>query len=267
MKRATVRLGFFLLACLSVSACDEKKAETKAEPPATAAAKALPSPVPAPSEVAPVEPEAPKKKEPKVCKAGTVVDFSGNDALETNVRLKLSKPKGDITVAELAKVRSVNLSQTKVDELDPCIFPHFKNLKELFLGAGKLDDLSPISGLTGLEALRASLNRVSDAKPLANLTKMDRLDLGHTQVADLAPLAGMTELTELELDDTPVKDLAPLANCKKLERLSIQRTNVKDVSPLKGLEKLKFLYVTGAPIDDTSALGPLRARGLKIIDQ
>ena len=226
-------------------------------------------PPPAPTkEVEPVEnDEAPTKKEPKVCKPGTVVDFAGDAALEAQVRLKTAKPTGDVSVADLGKVKSLNLSQTKVNELDPCIFPHFTNLKELFLGAGKLDDLSPIAGLKNIESLRASLNRVVDLSPLAKLMKMDRLDLGHTMATDLTPLGNLVAMTELELDDSPVVDLKPLANCTKLERLSIQRTNVKDLSPLKPLTSLKFLYTSGAPIDDASVLSPLTSRGLKIVDQ
>lgn len=202
-----------------------------------------------------------------MCPPAKVVDFSGNALLEAQVRLKLSKPKGDISFTELSKVRSLNLSQGKTDELDPCIFAHFTGLKELFLGPGKLEDLGPIEGLKNIESLRASLNQVVDLSPLANLTKMDRLDLGHTRVTDLRPLSGMEAMTELQLDDTPVSDLKPLAELKKLQRLSIQRTSVKDLTPLKGLTSLKFLYVSGAPVDDKFVLSPLMGHGLKIIDQ
>lgn len=247
-------------------ACDDKKAEPDKAKPAATPSAVMPAAPPAASEVAHEE-EAPAKKEPKVCKPGTVVDFDGNAALEAQVRLKTSKEKGDVSIADLAKVKSINLSQSKVDELDPCIFPHFKNLKELFLGPGKVEDLSPIAGLKNLEALRASLNRVSDLKPLSGLSKMDRLDLGHTKVMDLAPLAALTEISDLQLDDTAVSDLKPLSEMKKLERLSIQRTNVKDLAPLRGCEKLKFVYTSGAPIQDKFALAPLVTKGLKVISE
>jgi internalin A len=267
LRHDSGRLAALLLGACFALGCEDKKA-ADAAPPAAPSAVAAPAPsVPAPKEVEPVEPEPEKKKEPKVCKPGPVVDFGGDAALEAQVRLKAAKPKGDVSVADLGKVRSLNLSQSKVDELDPCIFPHFTNLKELFLGAGKLDDLGPIAGLKNLESLRASLNRVTDLKPLEKLSKMDRLDLGHTKVTDLTPLSGLTAMTELQLDDTPVADLKPLASCTKLERLSIQRTNVKDLSPLKPLENLKFLYTSGAPIDDKFVLSGLMARGLKITDQ
>lgn len=264
--RELVVIGVVASGAFSLAACDDKKTETT-EPSATAAATIAPTPPPPPPSASAAPEEAPKKHELKDCKPGKTVDFDGNTALEANVRLKLTKPEGDILVADLAKVRSVNVSQAKTDELDVCIYPHFTGLKELFIGAGKLDDLTPIAGLHNIESLRASLNHVADVKPLAQMTKMDRLDLGHTMITDLTPLKDMAGLTDLQIDDTLVSDLTPLADCKNLERLSIQRTAVKSLAPLKEMTKLKFLYVSGAPIEDKPVLSPLVAKGLKIIDE
>jgi internalin A len=259
-----MRGGLAALALLAtVAGCDDKKEEASRPAPSAAA---VPAPEPV-KEVAPVE-EAPTKKEPRVCPPGMkVADFAGNAPLEAEVRRKLQKETGDITVAELGKVRSLNLSQVRVDELDACIFPYFKGAKEIFLGAGKLDDLRPLAGLTKLESLRASLNKVEDLKPLTNLVKMDRLDLGGTQVKDLTPLAGLTAMTELALDGTPVTDVAPLASCTKLERLSLKRTGVKNLAPLRTLTSLKSLDITDTPVDDKFVLQPLVGpKGLKIVD-
>jgi internalin A len=260
------RGGLMAVCFCALVGCESKPEESEKPAASASAAAAIPTPIPTP---VPTPEEAPKVKKKTLadCKEGPVVDFDGDAALEAAVRLKLQKEKGDVKVSELGRVKSLNLSQSKVSQLDPCIYPHMKNLKDLFLGAGSLDDLSPIEGLTQLEALRASLNKVRDLKPLAGLTKMDRLDLGHTQVSDLSPLAGMTALTDLQLDDTPVQDLAPLAKLEKLERLSIQRTNVKSVAPIKGLKNLKFIYTSGAPVDDIFELAPMKRNGLKIIEE
>ena len=257
--------GALTVALVAGSACEEQPKPTASKPSATPAA---PPPV-APS----AEPEKKvvkkkPRKEPEDCPKGNVVEFD-DPKVEQAVRFKLQKPQGPISKAELGKLRSLNLSQMPVDELDICLFPHMKSLRELFLGRGTLDDLSPIAELTKLESLRASMNQVRDITPLAKMTKMDRLDLGVTQVSDLKPLANLTALTELQLDDTPVEDVSPLAKLTKLERLSLQRTRVKDFSPLKGLKSLKFLYVKGAPgeFDAMSQLGALTQGGLKIIAQ
>jgi internalin A len=209
-----------------------------------------------------VDAAAPKKQ--ISCPASDQIDFRGNAALEAEVRRKLAKDGGAITKSDLRTIKSINLSQAKVDELDPCIFPLFTGVKDLFLGAGDLEDLSPIANLTQLITLRASINHVSDLKPLSKMTQMDRLDIGRTAVHDIGPLANMQMLTELQLDDTQVVDLTPLSHCKKLEKVSIRNTPVVDISAFKGDKSLKFLYIEGAPVEDTNVLSSLVAGGLKI---
>lgn len=242
--------------------CDEPP---KPAPLPNASAAAAPAPEPEPAAEAKPAAKKPRKSRADCPKSGDVT-LEPSELL-AQVRLKLQKPTGTITRADLGKLRSLNLASVKLDELDPCLFALTPNLKELFLGQGEIDDLSPIAELEKLESLRASINPIRDLAPLAKMKKLDRLDLGRTQVQSLTPLAELTSLTELALDDAPVSDLSPLANLKKLERLSLQRTRVKDLTPLKGLESLRFLYLQETPAaDDTSALAPLRAKGLKIFE-
>ncbi len=264
MSNARPMVMPFLVGMFALAACDktEPPAEATTTPSATPAA--VPTPAPTPSAEAP--PPARPKKKLADCPAGNEVAVE-DTAMEQELRKKLEKPSGAITKSDLKRLRSLNLSQLKdLHELDPCLFTPMTGLKELFLGTGDYDDLSPIAGAKGLESLRASINQVKDIAPLEKLTKLDRLDLGRTQVSDLKPLAELTSLTELQLDDTPVEDLSPLAGLTALETLSIKRTKVKDGSPLKGLKKLKFLYIGGSPLDDDPlTIGPVRANGAKVI--
>lgn len=213
--------------------------------------------------------KAKKKDEPAVegadieCAEGSQVDFH-DKVLEQEVRRKLGKPEGEIAKSELAKIRSINLAKgDPVNYLDPCVFPHLTGVKDLFLGPGKVSDLSLLSKLTRLESLRAAMNRVSDVSPLSNLKNLDRLDLANTPVTDISPLASLTNLTELQLDGSQVSDISPLANLKKLERLTLNRTQVKDISPLRSITTLKSVNVSGAPVSDPEAIA---RRGLEIID-
>ncbi|MFZ5897427.1 MAG: leucine-rich repeat domain-containing protein [Myxococcota bacterium] len=269
-----MRRPFAPTACLLVAllafGCDEKPAaSTTAAPSAPPAAPTPPPPPPKP-EPAPVASEAAAAAPPKAgrkladCPKGPNAEFLQPE-IEAEVRKKLPKADGPITYADLGKLRSLNLSQVKLAELDVCVFSRMKALKELFLGPGDYTDLSPIAGLTQLESLRASINQVKDLKPLEGMTKLDRLDLGRTQVSDLKPLAKLTKITELQLDDTSVEDVTPLAALTGLETLSLKRTRVKDVSALKGLKKIKIVYIGGSPLDaDVMSVAPLRANGAKI---
>ncbi len=253
-----VRLGRLMTALTGVialaSACDEPapQAGPRADP-AKSVATALAAP---PAAVASVQaqPDPGKRQLPQQkladCPTTGAIQFE-NPKVESAVRLKAQKPTGPITRADLARLRSLNITDAKLERLDLCLFHPMKALRELFLGPGEIVDLEPIAGATKLESLRASLNPIRDLEPLAKMTAMDRLDLAHTEVADLRPLASMTSLTELLLDSTPVSDIAPLAKLEKLEVLVLKNTRVKDLSPLRGLKSLKSLDVRGAPIEDT----------------
>ncbi len=249
---------------LGLLACDDPPPEKAGATSAAAAVAEAPPPAPAPE----AKPEAPKKPKKTLadCPKGNEVVFEPSE-IEAQVRLKLQKPTGTVTRADLGRLTSLNLSTIELDALDVCFFAHTPKLKELFLGKGQINDLSPIADLDKLESLRASINPIADVSALSKMKNLDRLDLGRTQVADITPLRGLTKLTELQLDDAPVSDISPLSALTKLERLSLQRTRVKDLSPLKDLKELKFLYVQDSPAaDDTSVLAPLRSGGLKVFD-
>ena len=244
---------------LPAVACDDPP---KATAPSATAPAATPPPPSSPTPVASSAPEAPRKRHEGPCSKDATVTFT-DATLEGAVRVQLQKPTGPIPRADLGKVKTLNISTAPTDdELDPCLFPLFTGVKGLYLAPGKLDDITPLKGLTQLESVRISITQVKDISPLAGLIKLDRLDAGRTPVSDLTPLASCINLTELQIDDTEVGDLAPLAKLKKLEKLSIKRTKVSDVSPLRELTKLKDLYIEGSLVKDLSAVRSIP--GLKV---
>jgi internalin A len=263
MNRST---ALFLVSSLFVlpllSGCDEKKHEGAASKPSAAATQAAPT-APAPQVASAKAPEPPPKKKDVVCSNDSVVKFT-NPEFEAQVRFQAQKPEGALTKADLAKIKTLKLSEVKgLDELDPCIFPEFKALKGLYLPPGKLNDISPLKNLTNLESLRLAATAVKDLTPISALGKLDRLDLGRTPVSDLSPIATCVNLTELQIDETDVTDLSPLAKLTKLEMIQMKRTRISDLSPLRGLKSLKKLFVEGSPVTDT-ALG---IPGLKVIQE
>lgn len=261
--REPARLGILVSSLLlagMTAACDSPGASK--EPAGQASSKAITAPAPTATPAATpaatpttaASAAAPPKKKQVDCPKEKVVTFH-DQTLETVVRRQLRKESGPIERSELAKVKTLDLSQAPSnDELDPCIFPAFTGLKGLYLAPGKLDDLSPIKGLTQIESLRASATLIKDLTPLSGLTKLDRLDIGRTPVSDLAPLASLVNLTEIQIDDTEVTDLTPLASLKKLNVVLLKRTRVSDVSPLKGLRELKHVYIEGSLVKDTTPL-------------
>ncbi len=252
-------LGCAAFALLTLTACDDPKTQTTATAPSTSTPEVTAI---APTTATAMASAAPKKKIQCDPAANPVV--FNEPGLEAEVRKKLAKPEGPISKDELGKVKSINLTSEPVDELDPCIFPLFKGVHDIFLGKGQLTDLSPLASLNQLVSLRATGNQVSDITPLTRMVHMDRLDLSHTQISDLSVIGNMTDLTELSLDDTPINDISVLAKLTKLEKLSLRNTGVKDLKPLLSAKKLQMLDVGGSPVEDTHVLDPLSAHGLKI---
>lgn len=116
-------------------------------------------------------------------------------------------------LAELTKLTSLQMGGLVIDDLSVVAnMPHLISLT--VFGGKRLTDLSPLSGLTELQALTLNNNRISDVSPLAGLTKLIYLDLQANQITDVTPLAGLTGLTRLFLANNPIQDYTPLAQVR-----------------------------------------------------
>jgi internalin A len=250
--------------------CEEGKYDKYLAKPEAAAEAPLGAPIePAPPPPAATATVTWKKKSASDCKPHpAIIDFEGDAVLEAEVRRKIGKEKGPITPSDLAQVKSLNLMAGHPHQIDPCIFPMFTSLKDLFLGPGEYDDLIPLQKLP-LEALVAASSPVKDLHPIEGVKRLDRLDLSHTRVDDdsLKAVAGLVNLTELMLDEDPITDLTPVAGLQKLERLSIKRTQVKSLQPIASLRSLKFLYIAETPITDISPVQGLISSGMKLVQR
>jgi internalin A len=266
-----ILLGALLLVTLAPLACDEHKYDAMlAEGAAPAAdSAALAKLLAAPSATASAAPTW-KKRLATDCKPHpATVDFGDDAALEAEVRKKVGKDAGGITPADLAQVKSINLSTAKVHFIDPCVFPTMTAVKDVFLGPGEYDDLTPLQKLTNIESLRLAFSQVKDLHAIEGLKKMDRLDLSHTQVGDeeLKTVGSLVNVTELMLDEDNITDITPVSNLKKLERLSIKKTAVKSLAPIGQIKTLRFVYIADTPISDITPVQSLIAGGMKLIKQ
>ena len=262
----TAIFGAILLLPVAMG-CDEPSSAAPEAPEAAATAAPVPTPVPTPSATTPPAPKFVKKSVADCKPHPAEIDFGEDALLEKEVRRKLSKDKGPITPGDLAQIKSINLTSSTIHQIDPCIFPMFTSIKDLFLGPGEYDDLSPLQKLTTLESLGASLSAVKNLHPIEGLKRLDRLDLSHTAIEDdnLKSLATLINVTELMLDENTVSDLTPIANMKKLQKLSVKKTQVQNLAPIAGIKTLKFLYIADSSVTDISPVAPLVSGGMKLI--
>ena len=129
-------------------------------------------------------------------------------------------------------------------------------LESLNLSGNRISDLSPIAGLTKLESLNLHENRISDLSPIARLTNLRTLDISANPIADLRlrPVIELPNLTALSASDIGLTDLRPLAGLVNLEHLELWSNQIDDLSPLAGLVNLEHLELWGNQIDDLSPL-------------
>ena len=109
-----------------------------------------------------------------------VVDFPDKN-LEKAIRNRLNKPTGSIRAADMNKITRIDGdAQGSIKNLSG--IEYAKNLTYLDfgpseIGFNEISDISPLSGLSKLEAIYLPDNKISDISPLSGLTNLRYLFL------------------------------------------------------------------------------------------
>jgi internalin A len=168
-------------------------------------------------------------------------------------------------IEEARRTGGLDLSSTGVTDLSP--LSGLAGLQSLSLRRTGVTDLSPLSGLAGLQSLSLWSTGVTDLSPLSGLAGLQSLDLSRTGVTDLSPLSGLAGLQSLDLWSTGVTDLSPLFGLAGLQSLNLWRTGVTDLSPLFGLAGLQSLNLRSTGVTDLSPLSGLAGlQSLNLMD-
>lgn len=190
--------------------------------------------------------------------------------LEEKIREAIAKPEGDITEADAAAVKVLDLSNQSFDDMnskdggvrDISALRYFTGLTELNLSFNDITDLSPLAGLTKLESLGLTGVHVGDLSPLKTLTGLKILifdfiyapDQGHNGCPDLDFMAGMKDLEIFSAHNAGIEDITALGNLTELWSVFIDGNNITDITPLANLKNLKELLLAGNPIKDFSPI-------------
>jgi len=155
----------------------------------------------------------------------------------------------------LTQLQSVNLSFNEMTSLDgfyPASLESFTARS-----AGRLEDVSALTGATHLTFLDLYNCNVSDISSIAQSTEMNQLDLEDNFIADISALAGMTKLEYLNFSENQIEDVGPLGNLTELTYLTLGNNQIQDVTALGNLIGLSTLTLDGNQVTDISALAPL----------
>lgn len=197
--------------------------------------------------------------------------------LEAAVRQALSKPTGDITVADMLSVTSLQADGRNIHNLtglDTAL-----NLEFLDVAWNPIHNHSVISALTNLVDLSLAATGVTNLDFLAPLLKLQHLNLYDAYVPDVSPLlwrtnlrslhlgwcgatnapalSALTGLEKLWLGGIPLTNAPWLASLTNLTELGLDYTELADMSPVTNLTKLSSLNVGENHLTGYPDLSPL----------
>ena len=186
--------------------------------------------------------------------------------IEKAIRKELKKPIGELTEADLIKIKHLNLRGKELTDLRS--LTGLSELEVLSLGDNKVEDLSALKHLSKLKELRLDGNRLNDINTLPELDHLNALFLENNAISDLRPILRLKNLTNLSVGGYDQVDFATIWKLNKLEVLSIagsDLTNQQLAVVANELPNLKHLFVCYNP--KISNLLPLATfKKLEIID-
>ena len=123
--------------------------------------------------------------------------------LEKAVRSELKKPTGELTKADLEKVKELYLDALELTKL-PRGLEKLTQLEVLSAYGNNLTDVSGLENLTKFEALGIMDNKLTELpKGLENLTQLENLWLSGNQLTDVKGLEKLTQLRVLNISHNP----------------------------------------------------------------
>ncbi len=202
----------------------------------------------------------------------------GDDASETGVPAGMIDERDLNAVVEMLQNRNYGLRQRDIkilrDENQRAYGIHIKSdalrdigplaslgeLRALILEGGEIQDISVLSGFSGLRELSIENCKSRDFQPLRQL-QLRKLALPGSSFSDLSILRGMP-LRELNLNHTALRDIQRLREFS-LQTLELENTRVFALRELRGMP-LERLNLAGTQIRNISVLQDMPLQSLNL---
>lgn len=157
---------------------------------------------------------------------------------------------------------SLDLRYSKINDLSPVSGLTF--LKTLYLDYTHITDLSPLKSLIDLEELSMWRMPAADISPIACCHKIRILYAGLSEVVDWTALQSLSNLEKLYLFNSSIRDLEPIAKLEWLVDLDISNTMVTDLWPIQNLKRLQGLDLSGTHVKSVAPL--INLLSLRMLD-
>lgn len=198
-----------------------------------------------------------------------------DEALEAAVHDQLGTRGNYLSLNELETLTELDASGRGIETLEG--IEALPNLRRLYLSDNRVEDLSPLTGLTRLVAIDLSNNYITepDAVNLAELAVLSELaelrlannrESAHPEqpgdagrLWDISVLAEFSALEVLDLGDNHIEDISPLSDLEYLRVLDLRdnRLNEDAAEALKPLTQLESLNLRGNDLRDIEPISDL----------
>ena len=133
--------------------------------------------------------------------------------IEAAIRKAANKPTGELTKADLEKVRELYLVHDQLTDVKG--LEKLNQLTELSLIDNQLTDVKGLEKLTQLRNLWLYSNQLTDVKGLEKLTQLKCLYLNKNKLTDVKGLEKLDQLKVLFLDGNPALTKAQIDQLQK----------------------------------------------------
>ena len=133
--------------------------------------------------------------------------------IEVAIRKSLKKPTGELTKADLEKVRELYLVHDQLTEVKG--LEKLNQLTALSLVDNQLTDMKGLEKLTQLRKLWLTTNHLTDVKGLEKLDQLKCLYLNQNKLTDVKGLEKLDQLQFLVLENNPDLTKAQIAALQK----------------------------------------------------
>lgn len=179
-----------------------------------------------------------------------IVPFKSRDAFNEVDQYDKNKD-GQISWDELNNLKSlwIDLEDNEYDDEDLEYLYKSENLEDVDLSGAENKDIEKLKEIKNLKILDLS-GRFDSVKGLNGLSKLQSLRLSSDKLQDLSGISQLKVLTKLTIQgnyrDGIFKDVNDLKELDKLTKLELSSNKLEDISGIEKLTNLKDLTLTGS---------------------
>lgn len=167
--------------------------------------------------------------------------------LEQAARLQLGKPEGRLTGEDLEQVTQIYIICDKVFSSEDDFYRGFDDYYAGGEVRGELSSLEDLRKMPNIRDLFIGAEQITDLTPLEGLEKIERVEFFANDISDVSSFKDKQYLVDVRLADNPLKSIDFLESCHKVSFLILH--NAGSGYSGEALEKFDYFYALDISCD------------------